>query len=167
MTEEQKKYYNAMKKLGSKKPQKPIPRPTVWNTQLTSTDRHTRVIRRTSIVLIKTKLNSIIFFIWHKYMIISLYFLLEQVSRHCLWLYHQTSLRYCHYDPDLLEHGDHDGGNWWPDKWYGQYFVLDKPGFHRPLHWRMCAQDDLPPALLLHHWLECVWLCRGDSVNCW
>uniref|UniRef100_A0A8C2CT82 Sodium channel protein n=1 Tax=Cyprinus carpio TaxID=7962 RepID=A0A8C2CT82_CYPCA len=29
MTEEQKKYYNAMKKLGSKKPQKPIPRPTV------------------------------------------------------------------------------------------------------------------------------------------
>lgn len=30
MTEEQKKYYNAMKKLGSKKPQKPIPRPTVY-----------------------------------------------------------------------------------------------------------------------------------------
>lgn len=30
MTEEQKKYYNAMKKLGSKKPQKPIPRPAVW-----------------------------------------------------------------------------------------------------------------------------------------
>lgn len=29
MTEEQKKYYNAMKKLGSKKPQKPIPRPAV------------------------------------------------------------------------------------------------------------------------------------------
>lgn len=29
MTEEQKKYYDAMKKLGSKKPQKPIPRPTV------------------------------------------------------------------------------------------------------------------------------------------
>ncbi|XP_046888496.1 sodium channel protein type 4 subunit alpha A [Hypomesus transpacificus] len=28
MTEEQLKYYNAMKKLGSKKPQKPIPRPT-------------------------------------------------------------------------------------------------------------------------------------------
>ncbi|XP_039541380.1 sodium channel protein type 4 subunit alpha A [Pimephales promelas] len=28
MTEEQKKYYNAMKKLGSKKPAKPIPRPT-------------------------------------------------------------------------------------------------------------------------------------------
>ncbi|XP_074201282.1 sodium channel protein type 11 subunit alpha isoform X1 [Camelus bactrianus] len=27
MTEEQKKYYNAMKKLGSKKPQRPIPRP--------------------------------------------------------------------------------------------------------------------------------------------
>ncbi|NXK86634.1 SCN2A protein, partial [Formicarius rufipectus] len=27
MTDEQKKYYNAMKKLGSKKPQKPIPRP--------------------------------------------------------------------------------------------------------------------------------------------
>lgn len=29
MTDEQKKYYNAMKKLGSKKPQKPIPRPSV------------------------------------------------------------------------------------------------------------------------------------------
>lgn len=34
MTEEQKKYYNAMKKLGSKKPQKPIPRPSVrWVNQ--------------------------------------------------------------------------------------------------------------------------------------
>lgn len=33
MTEEQKKYYNAMKKLGSKKPQKPIPRPGVRNTK--------------------------------------------------------------------------------------------------------------------------------------
>lgn len=37
MTEEQKKYYNAMKKLGSKKPQKPIPRPLVsqapWQSQ--------------------------------------------------------------------------------------------------------------------------------------
>lgn len=32
MTEEQKKYYNAMKKLGSKKPQKPIPRPEVSRT---------------------------------------------------------------------------------------------------------------------------------------
>lgn len=32
MTEEQKKYYNAMKKLGSKKPQKPIPRPLVRTT---------------------------------------------------------------------------------------------------------------------------------------
>jgi hypothetical protein len=29
MTEEQKKYHTAMKKLGSKKPQKPIPRPLV------------------------------------------------------------------------------------------------------------------------------------------
>uniref|UniRef100_A0A3P9LI49 Ion transport domain-containing protein n=1 Tax=Oryzias latipes TaxID=8090 RepID=A0A3P9LI49_ORYLA len=29
MTEEQKKYYNAMKKMGSKKPQKPVPRPEV------------------------------------------------------------------------------------------------------------------------------------------
>ena len=29
MTEEQRKYYNAMKKLGSKKPQKPVPRPDV------------------------------------------------------------------------------------------------------------------------------------------
>ena len=29
MTEDQKKYYNAMKKLGSKKPQKPIPKPRV------------------------------------------------------------------------------------------------------------------------------------------
>lgn len=29
MTEDQKKYYNAMKKLGSKQPQKPIPKPQV------------------------------------------------------------------------------------------------------------------------------------------
>ena len=32
MTEDQKKYYNAMKKLGSKKPQKPIPKPRVCTT---------------------------------------------------------------------------------------------------------------------------------------
>ena len=30
MTEDQKKYYNAMKKLGSKEPKKPIPKPKVW-----------------------------------------------------------------------------------------------------------------------------------------
>jgi hypothetical protein len=29
MSEDQKKYYNAMKKLGSKEPQKPIPKPKV------------------------------------------------------------------------------------------------------------------------------------------
>lgn len=29
MTEEQKKYYNAMKKMGNKKPQKALPRPKV------------------------------------------------------------------------------------------------------------------------------------------
>ena len=29
MTEDQKKYYNAMKKLGSKRPQKPVPKPKV------------------------------------------------------------------------------------------------------------------------------------------
>lgn len=34
MTEEQKKYYNAMKRLGSKKPQKPIPRPLVRMSEL-------------------------------------------------------------------------------------------------------------------------------------
>ena len=37
MTEEQKKYYNAMKKLGSKKPQKPIPRPQVNTIALITT----------------------------------------------------------------------------------------------------------------------------------
>ena len=31
MTEDQRKYYKAMKKLGSKKPQKPIPKPKVDN----------------------------------------------------------------------------------------------------------------------------------------
>ncbi len=30
MTEEQKKYYKAMKKMGNKKPQKAFPRPRVW-----------------------------------------------------------------------------------------------------------------------------------------
>ena len=32
MTDDQKKYYNAMKKLGSKAPQKPIPKPRVSTT---------------------------------------------------------------------------------------------------------------------------------------
>lgn len=30
MTDEQKKYYNAMKKMGNKKPQKALPRPKVY-----------------------------------------------------------------------------------------------------------------------------------------
>lgn len=34
MTEDQKKYYNAMKKMGSKKPLKAIPRPRVSNPYL-------------------------------------------------------------------------------------------------------------------------------------
>lgn len=36
MTDDQKKYYNAMKKLGSKAPQKPIPKPRVSNDFLPS-----------------------------------------------------------------------------------------------------------------------------------
>jgi hypothetical protein len=36
MTEDQKKYYNAMKKMGSKKPLKAIPRPKVRWTFITS-----------------------------------------------------------------------------------------------------------------------------------
>lgn len=47
MTEEQKKYYNAMKKLGSKKPQKPIPRPMV-PTHSTSTLKTDSVLHDTS-----------------------------------------------------------------------------------------------------------------------
>ena len=34
MSEDQKKYYNAMKKLGSKQPQKPIPKPRVCSCTL-------------------------------------------------------------------------------------------------------------------------------------
>jgi len=34
MSEDQKKYYNAMKKLGSKQPQKPIPKPKVCSEEL-------------------------------------------------------------------------------------------------------------------------------------
>lgn len=34
MTEDQKKYYNAMKKMGSKKPLKAIPRPRVRQQQI-------------------------------------------------------------------------------------------------------------------------------------
>ena len=35
MSEDQKKYYNAMKKLGSKQPQKPIPKPRVRYVSIT------------------------------------------------------------------------------------------------------------------------------------
>lgn len=40
MTEDQKKYYNAMKKMGSKKPLKAIPRPRVGIQYQQSSDRH-------------------------------------------------------------------------------------------------------------------------------
>jgi len=33
LTDDQKKYYNAMKKLSSKQPTKPIPKPKVWRLQ--------------------------------------------------------------------------------------------------------------------------------------
>ena len=39
MTEDQKKYYNAMKKMGSKKPMKAIPRPRVsWTLLILALD---------------------------------------------------------------------------------------------------------------------------------
>lgn len=39
MTDDQKKYYNAMKKMGSKKPMKAIPRPQVRNRLLNMTQQ--------------------------------------------------------------------------------------------------------------------------------
>lgn len=45
MTEDQKKYYNAMKKLGSKRPQKPIPKPKVC----------LRYLRRMPVIIPKAK----------------------------------------------------------------------------------------------------------------
>lgn len=47
MTEEQKKYYNAMKKLGSKKPQKPIPRPLVSTVVIIPTSFSQKSVRNT------------------------------------------------------------------------------------------------------------------------
>lgn len=53
MTEEQKKYYNAMKKLGSKKPQKPIPRPQVL---------HVRHLLHVTLLSVSASLTAAIFF---------------------------------------------------------------------------------------------------------
>lgn len=58
MTEDQKKYYNAMKKMGSKKPLKAIPRPRVTTHQPFSTfDNCTNV--KCCLFLVETASNSV------------------------------------------------------------------------------------------------------------
>uniref|UniRef100_A0A8D0G386 Sodium channel protein n=1 Tax=Sphenodon punctatus TaxID=8508 RepID=A0A8D0G386_SPHPU len=56
MTEEQKKYYNAMKKLGSKKPQKPIPRPS----QITMGSIHNIILHSFSFIF-QNKFQGFVF----------------------------------------------------------------------------------------------------------
>lgn len=58
MTEDQKKYYNAMKKMGSKKPLKAIPRPRVRHFHRTSTVTYSFLISLFSISVATTS-NSI------------------------------------------------------------------------------------------------------------
>lgn len=100
MTEEQKKYYNAMKKLGSKKPQKPIPRPSVGH--------------------FKTDCMSSALELFSTFRYLDILSVTEQNSRVHLRLHHKTSLRYCDNDPDMAQYGDYDGGNCWPAQRNGQ-----------------------------------------------
>lgn len=51
MTEDQKKYYNAMKKLGSKQPQKPIPKPKVSLTNFISKTTYSVMCSTPSIII--------------------------------------------------------------------------------------------------------------------
>jgi len=52
MSEDQKKYYNAMKKLGSKQPQKPIPKPKVRCSRV-STSRQVALLSQRGCALLR------------------------------------------------------------------------------------------------------------------
>lgn len=107
MTEEQKKYYNAMKKLGSKKPQKPIPRPAVGHF---NTDCMPSAFQ---IHPLPPEVFSIFTYL-------DLVSVTEQNSRVHLRLHHKTSLRYCDNGPNMAQYGDYDGGNCRPVQRHGQ-----------------------------------------------
>lgn len=91
---------------------------------------------------------------------------LEQIPRNGLWFCNQTGFWYQHYDPHLPEHGHHDGWNWWPEQIYDSSFVPNQPCVHCLVHWRVCAKAYLPQILLLHHRLEHLWFCGGNSLHC-
>lgn len=90
MTEEQKKYYNAMKKLGSKKPQKPIPRPAVKLLLLKITNRKCLPLLLTTAFFSSGP---------------------EHSASLLLRPGVQTSLRHHDHDAYYRQYGDHDGGD--------------------------------------------------------
>ena len=51
MSEDQKKYYNAMKKLGSKQPQKPIPKPKVCTRLANNWKAYIAVVGKINVVI--------------------------------------------------------------------------------------------------------------------
>lgn len=138
MTEEQKKYYNAMKKLGSKKPQKPIPRPQV-GLSFSSSFFHPSVFRLVDISSSLDHLSSTP---------------AEQDSRHGLWLCDPASLWHLHHDTHLPQHGDHDGGNGRPVRRDRVGPLLGQLHLHRSLHHWVPAEALCTSPLLLHQWLE-------------
>lgn len=172
MTEEQKKYYNAMKKLGSKKPQKPIPRPAVKYT-------HYKCIHPAlTHCLLHTIFSYVLYHINHPQLCTS--------SQHLIWfnllILHfpiaehspslllrsgvQASLWHHDHDAHHRQHGDHDGGNWWAVRAHGVHPQQDQPGLHCGLHHRMPDQDHCPPLLFLHSRMEHLWFCGDNSFYC-
>ena len=85
MTEDQKKYYAAMKKMGKKKPVKAIPRPRVNVAQIDD----------------------------QFYSKLLVYISVETTSDR-VWNRHKQEVRHDHHDFHWPQHVDHDPGSLWP-----------------------------------------------------
>lgn len=129
-----------MKKLGSKKPQKPVPRPEVRG-------------HSNNLILMKQlheqQMHLICFFSFQA----------ESISRSGVWPGYQTNFWCFHHGVDLPQHGDNDGRDRWAEWEEGRDPVLDQRGLHPHLYYRVYTQDNCTPSTLFLHRLEHLRLC--------
>ena len=134
MTEDQKKYYAAMKKMGKKKPVKAIPRPRVWSLANVERFENYHEISLTPLLLI---LSCSVATTGHR-------------VRDC----DQQEVRHDHHDLHRAEHAHHDAGPLRPVRDVGVRPREPQHGLHLHLHHRVLPQDIRPASPLLQRALE-------------
>ena len=134
MTEDQKKYYAAMKKMGKKKPVKAIPRPRVWSLANIECCENYHEISLTPLLLM---LSCLVATTGHR-------------VRDC----YQQEVRHDHHDLHRAQHAHHDAGPLRPVRDVGVRSREPQHGLHLHLHHRVLPQDIRSASPLLQRALE-------------